>query len=631
MKRLAIAAAALALALAGCAEEYTPKPSYDRDLIVLGVDGMDPVLAQQYMDEGKLPNFKKLAERGGFMPLGTTDPPQSPVAWSTVITGLGLGGHGIYDFVHRDPIHLSPYLSTSRNYEESSFFGLFSEPKSELLRGGTAFWQILESGKVPAAVVKMPANFPPAPTEMNESTSDMGTPDLMGTYGTFQVYSSDPAWKDRHVSAGIVHFIDFGETQTGRSELAGPPGLSLPAEIVRDVERKVALVRLGDREVLLAEGDWSEWIPLSFPTGIFSDMSGIVRLHLRSVEPLHLYVSPINVDPLDPAMPISEPPAFAVEMAERIGRFYTQGLVEDTKALSGGVLSDDEFLEQAEIAFQERLRMFREEMKRFSGGLLFFYFGSVDQVGHMYYGSLMDDAPPEWKKYDHVVPETYVKMDAVLGELLEWAGDRPVVVMSDHGFAPYTWKVNLNTWLAQMGYLSLLPPDQVGEGPLGHIDWEKTQAYALGLNQLFINVEGREARGVVAEDDRELILRRLQRDLESWRHEGERVVTEAMRPEVGDYPDRAPDLIVGYNRGYRSSDGSAMGQVGGPVIERNTDHWNGDHCMHASHVPGVLFTSMPLAVEEGSLVDVAPSILAYFGVDRPEDMDGQILWKNSEE
>src|SRR5690606_35501236 len=141
------------------------------------------------------PNFKRLADAGGFMELGTTDPPQSPVAWSTIITGLGLGGHGNYDFVHRDPIHLEPYLSTSRNYVDSSFFGLVNDEKSELLRGGQAFWQLLEDDEVPAAVIKMPANFPPAPTDVNESTSDMGTPDLMGTYGTYQVFTSDPAWK----------------------------------------------------------------------------------------------------------------------------------------------------------------------------------------------------------------------------------------------------------------------------------------------------------------------------------------------------------------------------------------------------------------------------------------------------
>lgn len=628
MTRLASLALVAALAISCGGDDYTPKPSHDRALIVLGVDGMDPVLAREYMAAGKLPNLSKLAERGGFLPLGTTDPPQSPVAWSSVITGLGLGGHGIYDFVHRDPIHLEPYLSTSRNYTTSSFFGLLSDSKSELLRGGKAFWQLLEDGKVPAAVIKMPANFPPAPTESNESTSDMGTPDLMGTYGTYQVFTTDPAWADKRVSAGVVHPVDFAGTQTARTELEGPPGLTLPVEIVRDTERGSALVRLGDAEVLLAEGDWSVWIPISFDLGLVGGgLPGMVRLYLRSLDPLHVYVSPINVDPMEPAMPVSEPPAFAAELARRVGRFYTQGLAEDTKALSGGALTDDEFLAQAELVFEERVRLLESELDRFDGGLLFFYFGSIDQTSHMYYGSLMDDAPPELAKYDHVIPEAYERMDAVIGEVLTWAGDRPVIVMSDHGFAPYTWKVHLNTWLAQKGYLSLLPPGKTGKGPLGHIDWENTQAYALGLNQLFINVEGREARGVVTEPERAALVKRLSRDLLSWRHDGERVVTAAIPAEVGDYPERAPDLIVGYNRGYRSSDESAMGMVSGEEIVRNHDHWNGDHCMDARHVPGVLFSSVPLAVESATLLDIAPTILAYFGVPRPESMTGTPIFR----
>jgi predicted AlkP superfamily phosphohydrolase/phosphomutase len=273
--------------------------------------------------------------------------------------------------------------------------------------------------------------------------------------------------------------------------------------------------------------------------------------------------------------------------------------------------------------------MLHHEMETYEGGLLFFYFSSIDQQSHVYYGSLMPDAPDHYARYKNVVPDLYAKMDKVVGDVLEWAGDTPVLIMSDHGFAPWTWKVNLNTWLAQQGYLALLPPDKVGKGLLGHIDWENTQAYALGLNQLFINLQGREKNGVVPPEERELVVQRLKRDLESWRFSetGERVVTKALvDPPAGEYGDRAPDIIVGYNRGFRSSDSSAMGAVGSETIERNEGHWNGDHCMDARHVPGVLLSTVPLAVDHASLVDFAPTVLSYFGITPPEGMKGQQLF-----
>ncbi len=624
------------LAVSACGNEerhYRARPHTDKKLIILGIDGMDPTLLRKYMQEGRVPNLKKMAEEGSFIDLQTTDPPQSPVAWSAFITGLGLDGHGIYDFVHRDPVHMESYLSTSRPVPTKTVLGVIPNGGGghELLRGGQAFWQRMEEEHVGATMVKIPANFPPARTDANESMSGMGTPDMLGTYGTFQLFTDAPEWKDKHVSAGEIHMVDFSGDDVAHSTLVGP-GFEAPVELAIDRKQKMALIDLDGEKVMLKAGEWSEWTPVDFDVGVTGSASvhGIVRFYLRDVAPFHLYVSPINTDPADSDLHISEPPSWSRDTAKAIGRFYTQGMAEDTKALVGGVLTDEEFLAQSTIVFNERVKMLHHEMERYEGGLLFFYFSSIDQTSHMYYGSLEPDAPEHYKRYDYVVPELYTRVDKVIGEVIEWAGDTPVVVMSDHGFAPWTYKVNLNTWLAQQGYLSVLPPDKVGKGILGHIDWENTQAYALGLNQLFINLRGREAHGVVSEEEREVVLQRLQRDLESWRYAetGERVVTKAMTAAVGEYRDRAPDLIVGYNRGFRSSDSSAMGAVGNETIERNEGHWNGDHCMHASHVPGVLLTSKKLGVSEASLLDFAPTVLSYFGISASKGMEGHVLFKD---
>ena len=102
----------------------------DHRLIVLGIDGMDPQLLRRYMGEGVLPNLSKLAGMGGFIELGTSIPPQSPVAWSNFITGMDSGGHGIFDFIGLDRKTLIPYLSIAR----------VEKPKREPLKLGQ--WRI---------------------------------------------------------------------------------------------------------------------------------------------------------------------------------------------------------------------------------------------------------------------------------------------------------------------------------------------------------------------------------------------------------------------------------------------------------------------------------------------------------
>jgi predicted AlkP superfamily phosphohydrolase/phosphomutase len=646
---LSLAALSLIMLSVSCGDSLPPRPSMKKGLIVLGIDGMDPRLLRQYIGEGKMPTLAKLYEAGNFRELGTTNPPQSPVAWSTFLTGLGATGHGIYDFVHRDPHHLEPYLSTTKTEDvETIGIGSMAIPLSggnvELLRQGDAFWQLLERAGIPATVVKVPANFPPAGSAMNESMSGMGTPDLLGTYGTFQAFTDDPAWVGKNVSGGVIHELERIDDQTLRTRLDGPPNplsaegelLTVDAEVLVDRDKPVALIRFGDSEVVLQPGEWSEWTRVGFDAGMLApELGGIVRVYLKQLSPhIIIYISPINLDPLDPAMPLSGPESYVQSVAADIGRFYTQGMPEDTKALASGLLTDDEFLSQAELVWTERKALLERELSRFDGGLLFFYVSSIDQICHVFWRAIMKDAAPEDAKYAYVIPDLYQKVDTMIGEVIERAGpDTTVVIMSDHGFAPYKYKVHLNTWLANHDYLALLPPDEAKPGSLGHIDWENTQAYALGLNQLFINLEGREANGVVPESERELLIQRLSRELEAFRDpdSGLSVVTAVEVVDTTKFPDRAPDLLVGYNRGYRSSDESAIGMVSEKEIERNTNKWSGDHCMDPRHVPGVLLSTQPFGPKDSSLLDLTPTILDFFGVASPEGIEGQVLWQKAGE
>ena len=625
---------------------------------------MDPNLLEKYWAEGRLPNLKKLADRGGYFPLGTSEPPQSPVAWSTFITGMDAGGHGIYDFVHRDPDELSPYLSTSKTTGPSRTITVGSlmlplgDANIELLRRGEAFWQRLEAAGIPARVLKVPANFPPAVTKTNPSMAGMGTPDLLGTYGTFHLLTNKPEFLKtnddgsvvgRALGGGIVSPLKVAADQPDRfvSSLSGPVSplsahgdiMTLDVDLIRDPIEKTALIRLGSSEVIIEEGEWSPWVPIGFDPGLLGgEVPGMVRLYLGELSPeIRLYVSPINLDPMAPAMPVSSPAGYATSIAEDIGRYYTQGMPEDTKALTAGVLSDDEFLAQADLVFKERQALLEHELAAYKGGLMFFYVSSLDQTCHVFWRALEPDASEHDAKYAHVIPEVYDRADALVGRVMEAVGpDVPIIVMSDHGFASYRYKVNLNTWLAQQGYLTLKKgkPDP---GALGHIDWSQTQAYALGLNQLFINLEGRERNGVVTKDEAISLRREIKRKLLLLRdpQNAGRVVTQVLDVQeagrTGEFTSRAPDLIVGYNRGYRSSDESALGAVIGDVIERNREKWSGDHCMDSSLVPGVFISNQALdKVEDPNLADLAPTLLKHFGLALPDGLAGRSLFSQGE-
>jgi predicted AlkP superfamily phosphohydrolase/phosphomutase len=643
------AALALCLAVWGCSSSDPRRRTHEKGLIVLGIDGMDPVFLRRCIREGLTPNLARLAEKGTFVSLQTSTPPQSPVAWSNFITSMTPSGHGIYDFIHRDLDGMKPYLSTSRTRPPAhtirigSYVIPLSSGTVSLLRRGRPFWEYLEDDSIPATIIKIPSNFPPESSSPAEVVSGMGTPDLVGTYGTFHFLTTDASWLEKEVAGGRVAKLDFGSGQHARASITGPKNpvdaegtkLTAPIEIVKDRKRPVALIRLGDKEHILCPGEWSKWIPISFDPGLVaSDIRGMVRVYLKSLEPhVSLYVSPINIDPLEPAMPVSSPESFSASIAEEVGRYYTQGMAEDTKALEASVLTDEEFLAQADVVLQERIRMLRRELGRFRGGLLFFYFSSVDQMSHMFWRTLEPGRKGSEGPSSEILYKLYARMDKIVGEVLEAKGENTeLMIMSDHGFAPCRRNFQLNTWLARQGYLVVADSSKRNEGFLGHIDWSKTQAYGLGLNQIFVNLEGREPHGVVPLREREGLVRRIGRQLEAFRDPdtGKQVVTRTFIQPYGMNEDRSPDLIVGYNRGYRCATDSAMGRVSQRVVEPNTDKWSGDHCMDPALVPGVFLSTMEVDAARPSLLDLGPTVLDYFGIEPPDHMVGESLFVKEE-
>ena len=266
-------AALLLCAAAGCGTHHR---TLGRRVIVLGFDGLDFSLTRDLMAQGRLPHFSKVAARGTFGALGTSTPPQSPVAWSSFITGLDPGRHGIFDFIHRDPKTMTPYLSTTRTVPPSHFVPLgrwqlpLTAGRVELLRQGEAFWERLETHGIETTVVRMPADFPPSGRATRE-LSGMGTPDLLGTYGTFSLYTSDPFATAGAVAGGTIYRVDVTDHAV-RATLEGPDNpllkqpekVTLPFAVHVDASRAYAKIVVGTEERLLRVGEWSDWVPLRF-------------------------------------------------------------------------------------------------------------------------------------------------------------------------------------------------------------------------------------------------------------------------------------------------------------------------------------------------------------------------------
>ena len=633
--------------VSGCSKSQGNAEATQKKVLILGFDGMDPKIVERLAQEGKIPNFQHLMKTGDYSPLKTSIPPQSPVAWSNFITGMNPGGHGIFDFIHRNPETMIPYLSTSKTEAAKKKIPIgnwiipLSGEKVTLLRKGKSFWEILEENGVPTTIIRIPANFPPINTSAHQ-LSGMGTPDLQGTYGTFSFYTDEPIEKYGEVTGGKVFPVEVVNNKV-QAKLFGPrnrlkkdaPQSFIDFTVFIDPQNPVAKIIVQDHQILLKEGEWSNWVKVNFEIFPFLySVNGICRFYLKEIHPqFKLYVTPINIDPSSPALPISTPVDYSKEIYEEIGLFYTQGMPEDTKALSEKVLEDSEFMQQANIVLEEALEMFDYELNHFKSGLFFFYFGRVDQLGHMFWRTMDPDHPAydPTTKYRSVIEDTYREMDAVLGKALGTIDkNTTLIVLSDHGFAPFYRAFNLNTWLKNEGYASIM--DDSESILLQNVDWKKTRAYGLGFNGLYLNLLGREQNGVVQTGmEEETLLNEISKKLLAIRDPktGHQVISRIYKSDEvykGPFVKSAPDLIIGYNRGYRASWETALGKFPKVVLRDNTEKWSGDHLIEAKLVPGILLSNKQIESAYPALYDIAPTILDEFGIPKQREMIGEVLF-----
>jgi predicted AlkP superfamily phosphohydrolase/phosphomutase len=589
-----------------------------KKLIFLGLDGFDPNLAERFMAEGKLPHLSRLRAEGSYRRLRTTFPALSPVAWSTFATGVNPAKHNIFDFLNRDLKSYIPELSSSRVRGPERWLRIgrwsvpLSRPRVELRRKSTPFWKILGEHAIGSTILRVPITFPP--DDFNgRLLSAMSTPDLRGTQGSFSWFTTRAGdFCGEGGNRYVLEPADGGIT----GHLEGPDNLTTPFRIV------AGQLEIGGSTFHIKPGEYTPWIHVSFRRA-----HGIVRFLLTETgEETTLYATPVQIDPENPALPISQPRYYAIYLAKLLGPFATVGMAEDTWALNEGVIDEDAFLRQADEIKQERERMFFNALEKTRRGVVACVFDTSDRVQHMFYRYLENRAHG---RHADVIERMYRDMDRIVGETMKYVDDRTsLFVLSDHGFRSFRRGVNLNAWFRDNGYLVL--KGESGKYFEG-VDWSRTRAYTMGLGGLYLNLQGRESCGVVPVREAEALKRELIERLTGLRdpETGEvaiRQVYASSHIYKGPYLDAAPDLIVGYEDGYRTSWDAAVGRASAAVFEDNNKAWSGDHSVDPLLVPGVLFSNRQVKAEDPGIEDMAPTALDLFGISRPAWMEGESVF-----
>jgi predicted AlkP superfamily phosphohydrolase/phosphomutase len=613
-----------------------------KKVIVIGLDGLEPTIVESMLERGELPNLAKVRQNGSYRRLQTTYPAQTPVAWSSFATGTNPGGHGIFDFISRDPLTYQPDAALSR----------FERPKSVLAqsrvvnqRKGVPLWQALTKAGIPSVVLRCPCTFPPEALN-GKMLAGVGVPDLRGSQSKGTFYT-----QDRTVTAQEheqLLFLDSGPEIV--SQVIGPrntrqnPPTDTTCEIKVRVDKpgRKLLIQTGGTPagIEVAEKSWSEWVRFRFKFSMLQSVTGIARFYVRQLEPhLEFYVSAINFDPAAPMFPVSSPNEYAKELSEKVGLFSTLGMAEDHNGLNNGRLDEAAYLAQCELILQERERVMRLELDRFTEGFFFTLFDTPDRVQHMMW-RFLDREHPSYqpdiaREWEHQVEEHYQRCDRLLSSVLEHVDENTLlIVLSDHGFGSFRRAFDTNTWLCENGLLALRngrkPAADMGEG-FTSVDWSKTYAYAVGLGGIYLNFKGREGAGILDEGtEAERVRKAIQSGLselpdKQTHRPAIRGVSRREEIYSGEFAGAAPDLLVNFHRGFRVSWQSAVGGFADNLIEDNTRRWSGDHIVDPESVPGILFMNRFASQNHARIIDLAPTILSYLEVGRPDTMEGKSL------
>ena len=618
-------------------------------------------------------------------PLQTTHSPESPTAWASFATGVNAGKHNIYDFLVRDttlvPARTSAWSRARRRSSCSTTFPL-SKPKVTSIRGGTSFWVTAGKQGVRSDMLTVPVTFPPEDVENGELLSGLPLPDIRGTMGTFSYYATDLSrYEEGNTEmGGILKRLVF-EGDTATSELEGPPSpivrqqieairrhgpalsdsdrakladlqavqdVRIPFTITWNRAAKTASIAIDGQTLTLEPGKWTPWIDLTFKVNVLIRLHGMAQMLLVNAgNELQLYVSPVNFKPDNPPIPISSPASFAGDLYKAVGNYRTLGWAEATWALNEGRMDEKTFMDDLMVAFDDRAKVILNRVDAKDWDLLVGVIESTDRVQHMMW-RLIDPKHPLYDaalaaQYGDSIERVYKRADEFVGEVVRRVGpDVPVMIVSDHGFHSWRKAVNLNTWLVQNGYMTLKGQqgadkklsDLFGGGTFWeNVDWSRTRAYAMGIGQVYFNLRGRESQGIVSPGaEASSLAGELSAKLLTMTDpdDGLPIIRAVYKRDdiyTGPYLQNAAELQVGMNDGYRVSWQTTLGGSPPGIVYKNDRKWSADHGGYDFAITsGVFVTGRPINTPSPRIIDIAPTVLRYFGLSVPADIDGKPLF-----
>jgi len=553
--------------------------------LILGFDSFDPSVFEEMVGKNQLPNLEKLSQGGGYSRLEVCSPPQTEVSWTSIATGMDPGGHGIFDFVHRDPASYVPYVSILP-MRKSAVGEQFIPPYTTR----TFFEEAADMG-YPATALWWPALFPARPSLPVNTLPGLGTPDIRGQLGVGTLFTTE----DETLKKTTVVKLTGNGKNCFAASVSGPQTqgragartISIPLTL-EILDENSAKLTIDDHQITLRLGEWSDIVELRFKAGLLLTIHAITRFIATNLSGvIRVYALPLQIHPLHSTWHYASSGAFSKKLWKEVGPYLTLGWPQDTTGLEEGCISDEQFLALCQSIFDRRIQILQYLLNDFQEGVLASIFDDLDRVQHMFFRDRRD-----------VVQDWYRRLDGFVGDITAqvegWTGKSRYLILSDHGFSDFRKKVHLNRWLREQHYLFT---KDSGED-LSDVDWSRTVAYAVGLNSIYLNIAGREGQGIVSGDELENLLHELKTQLLAWTDTDQSPIIQKIRLKhetfTGPYTRFGPDLVVGYAPGYRASAETGLGKIPEASLEANNDHWGADHCMDADIVPGVIFANRDL-------------------------------------